>query len=145
MVLLSDAESYLRSGKISEAINKYLEVKDKCYNNNKDLINAIYFNQKCITLAKNHKMINLLIKSLISIGSCFDGTNNYNDLILSVNFKEEAKDLFEKLNQFDKDPSTETDIYTALMNVYKELATQQESQNKYKEAIDYLAKQLIVL
>ena len=89
-------------------------------------------------------MINLLIKSLISIGSCFDGTNNYNDLILSVNFKEEAKKLFKQLNQFDKDPSTESDIYTALMSVYKELASQQESQNNFSKAIEYLTKQLEV-
>jgi|LauGreDrversion4_2_1035121.scaffolds.fasta_scaffold530844_3 tetratricopeptide (TPR) repeat protein len=145
MILLQDAESYLRNGRISEAINKYLEVKEKCFSNNKDLINAIYFNQKCITLAKNHNMINLLIKSLISIGSCFDGTNNYNDLILSVNFKEEAKKLFKQLNQLDKDSSTESEIYTALMSVYKELALQQESQNNFTKAIEYLTKQLEVI
>ena len=28
MIILQDAESYLRSGRINEAIHKYLEVKD---------------------------------------------------------------------------------------------------------------------
>jgi hypothetical protein len=43
------------------------------------------------------------------MGSCFDNTSNYNDLLLSVKFKSDAKKLFKKLNE--KDPATEIEIY----------------------------------
>lgn len=137
--LLKQAEEFLRYGSINQAIEKYTEIRHKIFYYG-DILGSIYFNQKCINLAKRYNLIKQLIRALIAMGNCFDNTINVEDSILSMSFKEEAKKLFKHLN--DKDFQLESAIYDSLIQLYKELANQQENQNNYEKSIEYLNKQL---
>jgi len=101
--LLRNAEDYLRNSQsntqINNAIISYTDIRKKCMNMApKDYSNAIYFNHKCINLAKRYNMIKQLIESLLDMGDCFSegkskSSSSTNDLILSMIFKEESKTL----------------------------------------------------
>jgi tetratricopeptide (TPR) repeat protein len=130
---------------------KYDEVAIEKYNliRNETLyqgvpLEAIYFNKKCIDIAKKNGHVESLIKSLIYMGDCFDKTNLPADMNISKRLKEEAKDIFkEKLE--GKNYPLEMSIYKALKDLYSELATQQEQSKNYKKAIELLNKLLDVL
>ena len=107
-------------------------------------LESIYFNKKCIDIAKKNGHIESLIKSLIYMGDCFDKTNLPSDMNISKRLKEEAKDIYkEKLD--GKNYPLEMSIYKALKDLYSELATQQEQSKNYKKAIELLNKLLEVL
>ena len=107
-------------------------------------LEAIYFNKKCIDIAKKNGHTESLIKSLIYMGDCFDKSKLPSDMNISKKFKEEAKDIYkEKLD--GKNYPLEMSIYKALKDLYSELATQQEQSKNYKKAIELLNKLLEVL
>ena len=147
---LKEAEDALRKSAL-EGDPKYDEVAIDKYNliRNDTLyqgvpLEAIYFNKKCIDIAKKNGHIESLIKSLIYMGDCFDKTNLPADMNISKRLKEEAKDIFkEKLD--GKNYPLEMSIYKALKDLYSELATQQEQSKNYKKAIELLNKLLEVL
>ena len=107
-------------------------------------LEAIYFNKKCIDIAKKNGHTESLIKSLIYMGDCFDKTNLPSDMNISKKLKEEARDIFkDKLE--GKNYPLEMSIYKALKDLYSELATQQEQSKNYKKAIELLNKLLEIL
>ena len=107
-------------------------------------LESIYFNKKCIDIAKKNGHTESLIKSLIYMGDCFDKTNLPSDMNISKKLKEEAKDIFkDKLE--GKNYPLEMSIYKALKDLYSELANQQEQSKNYKKAIELLNKLLEVL
>jgi tetratricopeptide (TPR) repeat protein len=107
-------------------------------------LESIYFNKKCIDIAKKNGHTESLIKSLIYMGDCFDKTHLPADMNISKKLKEEAKDIFkEKLE--GKNYVLEMTIYKALKDLYNELALQQEQSKNYKKAIELLKKLLEVL
>ena len=148
--ILREAEDALRKAEY-EGDPKYDEVAIEKYNliRNETLyqgvpLEAIYFNKKCIDIAKKNGHVESLIKSLIYMGDCFDKTNLPADMNISKRLKEEAKDIFkEKLE--GKNYPLEMSIYKALKDLYSELATQQEQSKNYKKAIELLNKLLDVL
>jgi tetratricopeptide (TPR) repeat protein len=104
----------------------------------------MYFNQKCIDIAKKNNHTESLIQSLIYMGDCFDKTNLPSDMNISKYLKEEARSIYnEKLD--GKNFALESTIYKALKDLYNELATQQEQSKNYKKAIELLNKLLEVL
>ena len=147
---LKEAEDALRKSEY-EGDPKYDEVAIDKYNiiRNDTLyqgvpLEAIYFNKKCIDIAKKNGHTESLIKSLIYMGDCFDKTNLPSDMNISKRLKEEAKDIFkDKLD--GKNYPLEMNIYKALKDLYSELATQQEQSKNYKKAIELLNKLLEVL
>ena len=168
--VLREAEDALRKAEY-EGDPKYDEVAIEKYNliRNETLyqgvpLEAIYFNKKCIDIAKKNGHVESLIKSLIYMGDCFDKTNLPADMNISKRLKEEAKDIFkEKLEGKNyplemsiykalkdeklegKNYPLEMSIYKALKDLYSELATQQEQSKNYKKAIELLNKLLDVL
>ena len=107
-------------------------------------LEAIYFNQKCIDIAKKNNHIESHIQSLIYMGDCFDKTNLPHDMNISKSLKEQAKNIYkEKLD--GKNFVLENSIYKALKDLYSELANQQEQSKNYKKAIELLNKLLEVL
>ena len=147
---LKEAEDALRRAEF-EGDPKYDEVAIDKYNiiRNDTLyqgipLEAIYFNKKCIDIAKKNGHTESLIKSLIYMGDCFDKTNLPSDMNISKRLKEEAKDIFkDKLD--GKNYQLEMNIYKALKDLYSELATQQEQSKNYKKAIELLNRLLEVL
>ena len=147
---LKDAEDALRKSEREqepkfdeEAIEKYNQIRNDTLYQGIPL-EAIYFNQKCIDIAKKNGHTESLIQSLIYMGDCFDKTNLPNDMNISKSLKEEAKNIYkEKLD--GKNYALESSIYKALKDLYSELATQQEQSKNYKKAIELLNKLLEVL
>ena len=147
---LKDAEDALRKAELEgepkydeQAIDKYNLIRNDTLHQGVPL-EAIYFNKKCIDIAKKNGHTESLIKSLIYMGDCFDKTNLPSDMNISKRLKEEAKDIYkEKLD--GKNYPLEMSIYKALKDLYSELATQQEQSKNYKKAIELLNKLLEVL
>jgi len=147
---LKDAEDALRKSELQqdpqfdiEAIDKYNTIRNETLYQGVPL-EAIYFNQKCIDIAKKNNHTESLIQSLIYMGDCFDKTNLPSDMNISKNLKEEAKNIYkEKLD--GKNYALESSIYKALKDLYNELAIQQEQSKNYKKAIELLHKLLEVL
>ena len=147
---LKEAEDALRKTELEadpkydiEAIDKYNIIRNDTLYQGVPL-EAIYFNKKCIDIAKKNGHTESLIKSLIYMGDCFDKTNLPADMNISKKLKEEAKDIYkEKLD--GKNYPLEMSIYKALKDLYSELATQQEQSKNYKKAIELLNKLLEVL
>ena len=142
---LKEAEDALRKSDLEgdhkhdiEAIDKYNSIRNDTLHQGIPL-ESIYFNKKCIDIAKKNGHIESLIKSLIYMGDCFDKTNLPSDMNISKKLKEEAKDIYkEKLD--GKNYTLEMNIYKALKDLYSELATQQEQSKNYKKAIELLNK-----
>ena len=107
-------------------------------------LESIYFNKKCIDIAKNNGHTESLIKSLIYMGDCFDKSNLPSDMNISKRLKEEAKDIYKQKSD-GKNYLLEMSIYKALKDLYSELAIQQEQSKNYKNAIELLNKLLEVL
>ena len=147
---LKEAEDALRKSE-REQDPKYDELAIEKYNliRNDTLyqgipLEAIYFNQKCIDIAKKNNHIESHIQSLIYMGDCFDKTNLPHDMNISKSLKEQAKNIYkEKLD--GKNFVLENSIYKALKDLYSELANQQEQSKNYKKAIELLNKLLEVL
>ena len=147
---LKEAEDALRKSELEgdpkydeEAIDKYNSIRNDALYQGIPL-ESIYFNKKCIDIAKKNGHTESLIKSLIYMGDCFDKTNLPSDMNISKRLKEEAKDIFkDKLD--GKNYPLEMNIYKALKDLYSELATQQEQSKNYKKAIELLNKLLEVL
>ena len=147
---LKEAEDALRKSELEgdpkydiEAIDKYNLIRNDTLYQGVPL-EAIYFNKKCIDIAKKNGHTESLIKSLIYMGDCFDKTNLPADMNISKRLKEEAKDIYkEKLD--GQNYPLEMSIYKALKDLYSELATQQEQSKNYKKAIELLNKLLEVL
>ena len=147
---LKEAEDNLRKSELEgdhnhdiEAIDKYNSIRNDTLHQGIPL-ESIYFNKKCIDIAKKNGHIESLIKSLIYMGDCFDKTNLPSDMNISKKLKEEAKDIFkDKLE--GKNYTLEMNIYKALKDLYSELANQQEQSKNYKKAIELLNKLLEVL
>ena len=102
---LKDAEDALRKSELEgdpkhdiEAIDKYNLIRNDTLYQGIPL-EAIYFNKKCIDIAKKNGHTESLIKSLIYMGDCFDKSKLPSDMNISKKFKEEAKDIYkEKLD-----------------------------------------------
>ena len=147
---LKEAEDALRKTELEQepkfdevAIEKYNTIRNETLYQGIPL-EAIYFNQKCIDIAKKNNHTESLVQSLIYMGDCFDKTNLPSDMNISKNLKEEAKNIYkEKLD--GKNYALESSIYKALKDLYNELATQQEQSKNYKKAIELLHKLLEVL
>ncbi len=147
---LKEAEDALRKSEYEgdskydeQAIDKYNSIRNDTMHQGIPL-ESIYFNKKCIDIAKKNGHTESLIKSLIYMGDCFDKTNLPADMNISKKLKEEAKDIFkEKLE--GKNYVLEMTIYKALKDLYNELALQQEQSKNYKKAIELLKKLLEVL
>ena len=147
---LKEAEDALRKSELEqdkrydeEAIEKYNTIRNETLYQGIPL-EAIYFNQKCIDIAKKNNHTESLVQSLIYMGDCFDKTNLPSDMNISKNLKEEAKNIYkEKLD--GKNYALEFSIYKALKELYNELASQQEQSKNYKKAIELLHKLLEVL
>ena len=147
---LKEAEDALRKSELEqdrkydeEAIEKYNTIRNETLYQGIPL-EAIYFNQKCIDIAKKNNHTESLVQSLIYMGDCFDKTNLPSDMNISKNLKEEAKNIYkEKLD--GKNYALESSIYKALKDLYNELANQQEQSKNYKKAIELLNKLLEVL
>ena len=147
---LKEAEDALRKAEFEgdpkydeEAIDKYNSIRNEALYQGIPL-ESIYFNKKCIDIAKKNGHTESLIKSLIYMGDCFDKTNLPSDMNISKKLKEEARDIFkDKLE--GKNYPLEMSIYKALKDLYSELATQQEQSKNYKKAIELLNKLLEIL
>ena len=147
---LIEAEDALRKSELEQdkkydedAIEKYNTIRNETLYQGIPL-EAIYFNQKCIDIAKKNNHTESLVQSLIYMGDCFDKTNLPSDMNISKNLKEEAKNIYkEKLD--GKNYALESTIYKALKDLYNELANQQEQSKNYKKAIELLNKLLEVL
>ena len=147
---LKEAEDALRKSELEgdpkydiEAIDKYNLIRNDTLYQGVPL-EAIYFNKKCIDIAKKNGHTESLIKSLIYMGDCFDKTNLPADMNISKRLKEEAKDIYKQKLDGQNYP-LEMSIYKALKDLYSELATQQEQSKNYKKAIELLNKLLEVL
>ena len=119
-------------------INKFLEIRTQILQH-QDHNSSVYFNQKAIDVAKSRELMDYLIFSFLYMGDCFQ---NPDDSIIRIEFKEQAKKLFEKHGARNQKLNLDKFLYESLMKLYEELATQQENQNNYKNAIDFLVKQL---
>ena len=147
---LKEAEDALRKSEREQdpqydelAIEKYNLIRNDTLYQGIPL-EAIYFNQKCIDIAKKNNHIESHIQSLIYMGDCFDKTNLPHDMNISKSLKEQAKNIYkEKLD--GKNFVLENSIYKALKDLYSELANQQEQSKNYKKAIELLNKLLEVL
>jgi tetratricopeptide (TPR) repeat protein len=123
---------------MSQAVESYYGIRQKIFH--KDNIGSIYFNEKCIYLSNRYKLTKHLIKYFISMGTLFSNTQNQDDFLLSLFFKEEAKKLFKHLGE--KDDALEVEILESLVILYKELVTQNECQENFPKTMEYLRKQL---
>ena len=90
------------------------------------------------------KLIEMHITSLIMMGGCFDKMSNPNDMNISKSLKEEARDIFTQ-NLSGQNYTLEASIYKALIELYNEIANQQEQMKNYSKAIELLYKLLEVL
>ena len=125
------------------AIEKYNLIRNETLYQGVPL-ESIYFNKKCIDIAKKNGHTESLIKSLIYMGDCFDKSNLPSDMNISKRLKEEAKDIYKQKLDGQNYP-LEMSIYKALKDLYSELAIQQEQSKNYKKAIELLNKLLEVL
>lgn len=127
-----------------EAIKQYNSIRNSTLHDSVDALEAIYFNQKCIDIAKKYELTESLIQSYIDMGGCFDKGSLPAGMGISKTLKEKAKDIYkEKLD--GQDYTLEYKIYKALIDLYTELANQQEQMKNYKKAIDLLNKLLEIL
>jgi hypothetical protein len=129
---------YMRLKNFPIVINKFLEIRTQILQH-QDHNSSVYFNQKAIDVAKSRELMDYLIFSFLYMGDCFQ---NPDDSIIRIEFKEQAKKLFEKHGARNPKLNLDKFLYESLMKLYEELATQQENQNNYKNAIDFLVKQL---
>jgi len=140
---LRDAEKEKDNELYKSAIEQYNSIrKDTIHDQGEPL--AIYFNQKCIDISKKYNLIEFQITSLIMMGGCFDKMSNPNDMNISKSLKEEARDIFTQ-NLSGQNYTLEASIYKALIELYNEIANQQEQMKNYTKAIDLLYKLLEVL
>ena len=137
---LKEAEDYLRKTELEgdskydiEAIDKYNIIRNDTLHQGVPL-ESIYFNKKCIDIAKKNGHTESLIKSLIYMGDCFDKSNLPSDMNISKRLKEEAKDIYKQKLDGQNYP-LEMSIYKALKDLSK----------NYKKAIELLNKLLEVL
>ena len=126
------------------AIEQYNSIRNDTIHDQGEPLEAIYFNQKCIDISKKYNLIEFQITSLIMMGGCFDKMSNPNDMNISKSLKEEARDIFTQ-NLSGQNYTLEASIYKALIELYNEIANQQEQMKNYTKAIDLLYKLLEVL
>lgn len=129
---------YMRIKKFPIVINKYLDIRTIILQH-QDYNSSVYFNQKAIDVSKSRELMDYLIFSFLFMGDCFQ---NPDDSIIRIEFKEQAKKLFEKHGARNPKLNLDKFLYESLMKLYEELALQQENQNNYKSASDFLIKQL---
>ncbi len=123
---LKEAEDALRKSEREhdskfdeEAIEKYNSIRNETLYQGIPL-EAMYFNQKCIDIAKKNNHTESLIQSLIYMGDCFDKTNLPSDMNISKYLKEEARNIYkDKLD--GKNFALESTIYKALKDLYNPL------------------------
>ena len=139
-----DAEMDNDMNKFKEAIEQYNSIRNDTIHDQGVPLEAIYFNQKCIDISKKYNLIESLIQSLIFMGGCFDKMSNPVDMNISKGLKEKAKEIFLQ-NLAGKNYVLESTIYKSLIELYNELANQQEQMKNYKKAIDLLYKLLEIL
>ena len=139
-----DAEMDNDMNKFKEAIEQYNSIRNDTIHDQGVPLEAIYFNQKCIDISKKYNLIESLIQSLIFMGGCFDKMSNPIDMNISKGLKEKAKEIFLQ-NLAGKNYVLESTIYKSLIELYNELANQQEQMKNYKKAIDLLYKLLEIL
>jgi hypothetical protein len=131
-------KKYMRLKQFPIVINKYLDIRTIILQH-QDHNSSVYFNQKAIDVAKSRELMDHLIFSFLFMGDCFQ---NADDSIIRIEFKEQAKKLYEKHGARNIRLNLDKFLYESLMKLYEELALQQENQNNYKNAIDFLIKQL---
>lgn len=124
---------------LEETISLYGKIRNNFYTGSINLPNAIYFDHKQIEISTKYHLETALIRSYLQLGNCFNNTKKENDLKLSMFLKEEAKVLFKG---HEKDDNLENDICNALVNLYKDLAFEEETISNYSKSIEYLSKQL---
>lgn len=134
---------YMRLKNFPIVINKYLDIRTQILQAG-DSISSIYFNQNAIRLASNRYQTDHLIMSLLLMGDCFQ---NPEDSDIRIFFKEiEAYEhTFMKYGFRNPKLNLDKSLYTSLVKLFSELASQQEQQNKYEESIRHLQKQLLYL
>ena len=141
---LRDAEKEKDNELYKSAIEQYNSIRNDTIHDQGEPLEAIYFNQKCIDISKKYNLIEFQITSLIMMGGCFDKMSNPNDMNISKSLKEEARDIFTQ-NLSGQNYTLEASIYKALIELYNEIANQQEQMKNYTKAIDLLYKLLEVL
>ena len=141
---LRDAEKEKDNEIYKSAIEQYNSIRNDTIHDQGEPLEAIYFNQKCIDISKKYNLIEFQITSLIMMGGCFDKMSNPNDMNISKSLKEEARDIFTQ-NLSGQNYTLEASIYKALIELYNEIANQQEQMKNYTKAIDLLYKLLEVL
>ncbi len=141
---LRDAEKDKDNELYKSAIEQYNSIRNDTIHDQGEPLEAIYFNQKCIDISKKYNLIEFQITSLIMMGGCFDKMSNPNDMNISKSLKEEARDIFTQ-NLSGQNYTLEASIYKALIELYNEIANQQEQMKNYTKAIDLLYKLLEVL
>ena len=148
---LTTAENALRDSEMEKnselnklAIEQYNSIRNDTIHDQGEPLEAIYFNQKCIDISKKYNLIETHITSLIMMGGCFDKMSNPNDMNVSKSLKEEAREIFNN-NLSGQNYQLEASIYKALIELYNEIANQQENMKNYSKAIDLLYKLLEVL
>ena len=141
---LRDAEKEKDNEIYKSAIEQYNSIRNDTIHDQGEPLEAIYFNQKCIDISKKYNLTEMHITSLIMMGGCFDKMSNPNDMNISKSLKEEARDIFTQ-NLSGQNYTLEASIYKALIELYNEIANQQEQMKNYTKAIDLLYKLLEVL
>ncbi len=141
---LRDAEMEKNNEIYKQAIEQYNSIRNDTIHDQGEPLEAIYFNQKCIDISKKYTLIEFHITSLIMMGGCFDKMSNPNDMNISKSLKEEAREIFSK-NLSGQNYTLEASIYKALIELYNEIANQQEQMKNYSKAIELLYDLLEVL
>ena len=141
---LRDAEMEKNNEIYKQAIEQYNSIRNDTIHDQGEPLEAIYFNQKCIDISKKYNLIEFQITSLIMMGGCFDKMSNPNDMNISKSLKEEAREIFSK-NLSGQNYTLEASIYKALIELYNEIANQQEQMKNYSKAIELLYDLLEVL
>lgn len=131
-------KKYMRLKAFPIVIEKYLDIRTNILHKG-DSYSSVYFNEIAINIAKNREHMDYLIKSFYYMGNCFEKPE---DSILRIEFMEQAKELFEKHGARDQRMGLDKSLYDALMKLYEELAIQQENQNNFEKACEFLKKQL---
>lgn len=127
-----------------QAIKYYTDISHATITDKGTPLEAIYFNEKCISIAQQYNLIKPLINSLIDMGNCFAKNPAGNDMNVSKSLNERAKEIFAQ-NLLGQDYELENYIYGKLISLYKQLASDQEQMKQYDKAIDLLYKLLDVL
>lgn len=131
-------KKYMRLKNYPLVINKFLDIRTIILQH-QDYNSSVYFNQKAIDIAKSRELMDYLLFSFLFMGDCFQ---NADDSIIRIQFKENAKQLFEKHGSKNNKLNLDKFLYESLMKLYEELAVQQENQNNHENAIKFLVKQL---